>query len=107
MVENIEWLAGPGSLPSPAQLEAQIGTGTDCTQLWIQDGCGHPPALQPEHVAVIKEFWSGGRGLMILNDNDPCFADTNIITKELVKLEVFGNFDVTADDLVTTTMPLY
>lgn len=77
------WINEP---PTPAVLKE--GLDKSC-QLWVVSS--NIPKLSDEHIAIIKEFFDSGRGVYILGDNQPYYADANRIGKALIGVEMEGN----------------
>ncbi|RKH59111.1 hypothetical protein [Corallococcus llansteffanensis] len=72
--------------PSPKELRK--GLQKAC-QLWIiADATRH---LTPEHVTVIKEFFDAGHGVYIWGDNEPYYADANVVGEALLGTSMQGN----------------
>ncbi len=61
------------------QLRAELRS---TCQFWLISGCS--PSMSAEHIAVIKEFFDSGRGVYIFGDNDPYFADANLVSQACV-----------------------
>ncbi len=77
------WIDAP---PSPRELEEKLGKAT---QLWIISGADR--RLTDEHVAVIKRFFDAGHGVYIWGDNQPYYADANVVGKALLGVEMHGD----------------
>lgn len=58
-------------------------------QLWIISDSYSK--LSAQHVKAIKDFFDGGKGVYIWGDNQPYYADANIVAKALIGLEMKGN----------------
>lgn len=58
-------------------------------QLWIISGsyC----FIKDEYLEVIKTFFDSGKGVYIWGDNDPYYADANVVSKKLFGAEMKGN----------------
>lgn len=79
-------LSGPTAW-SGQQLSASLA---DAAELWvISDSCVR---LTADAVDVIEDFFRSGRGVYIWGDNDPYFADANVILRRLFGVAMFGNF---------------
>jgi hypothetical protein len=77
------WVNAP---PPPAELEEKL---KKASQLWIISSSDR--RLTDEHVAVIKRFFDSGRGVYIWGDNEPYYADANVVGKALLGVEMRGN----------------
>ena len=77
------WVNQP---PPPAELEEKL---KKASQLWIISNSDR--RLNDEHVAVIKRFFDSGRGLYIWGDNEPYYADANVVGRALLGVEMRGN----------------
>lgn len=74
------------AMATPEELKAKL---KDACQLWVlSDGKVH---LTPRHRAVIRAYYEGGGGLYIWGDNDPLYADSNEITRELLGVTMSGD----------------
>lgn len=73
---------------APDIKEFKEGLDKAC-QLWIISDSYSK--LSEEHVKAIKEFFDGGKGVYIWGDNQPYYADANIVAKALIGLEMKGN----------------
>ncbi len=58
-------------------------------QLWIISSSYS--CLKEEHLDVIKNFFDSGKGVYIWGDNEPYYADANIVSKKLFGAEMKGN----------------
>jgi hypothetical protein len=58
-------------------------------QLWVVSS--HVPKLSDEHIAIIKAFFDSGRGVYILGDNAPFYADANRLGEALIGANMQGN----------------
>jgi len=72
--------------PSPADLEKGLAKAS---QLWLISS--ESRMLTPEHVAVIKKFWEAGHGVYIWGDNEPYYADANVLAEALFGTTMQGN----------------
>lgn len=67
------------TVPTPAELERGLEKSS---QLWIiADSTRH---LSDEHVRVIKKFFDAGHGVYIWGDNQPYYADANVVASALL-----------------------
>ena len=83
------------NLLSPKELRTCLDD--DRTQLWIvSDSTLH---FSQEHYSLIYDHFNKGRGLYIWSDNDPFFADSNIILSRLFNTEMSG--DYTGDQVLS------
>jgi hypothetical protein len=72
--------------PSPAELEKGLAKAS---QLWVI--ASERQMLTPEHVAVIKRFFDAGHGVYIWGDNEPYYADANVLAQALFGTTMEGN----------------
>jgi hypothetical protein len=72
--------------PSPAELEAGLAKAS---QLWVI--ASDQQMLTPEHVAVIKRYWEAGHGVYIWGDNQPYYADANVLAEALFGARMEGD----------------
>jgi hypothetical protein len=72
---SLERRTAPGK---PADLRRWLA---DAHQLWVI--ATDKPVFAPEHVNVIREFWQRGGALYIWGDNEPYYADANVLLKAL------------------------
>jgi hypothetical protein len=77
------WINAP---PSPEELREKLKLAC---QLWIISNSDR--RLSDDHVKVIKEFFDSGKGVYIWGDNDPYYADANVVGKALLGVEMKGN----------------
>jgi hypothetical protein len=77
------WINEP---PTPEALRE--GLEKSC-QLWVISS--NIPKLSEEHISIIKEFFESGRGVYILGDNEPFYADANRLGKALIGATMKGN----------------
>jgi hypothetical protein len=77
------WLNAP---PPAKELREKL---KQASQLWIISS--NTRMLTDEHVAVIKDFFDSGRGVYIWGDNEPYYADANVVGKALLGVEMHGN----------------
>jgi hypothetical protein len=73
---------------APDIIEFKEGLDKAC-QLWIISDSYSK--LSDQHVKAIKEFFDGGKGVYIWGDNQPYYADANIVAKALIGVEMQGN----------------
>ena len=59
-------------------------------QLWFF--CGPSSQLTPDDLLAIDAFVKAGKGLYIVADNDPLFAEANLIGNRLFGVSVQGNY---------------
>lgn len=103
------WINNP---PSPEELKSSL---EKACQLWIISDSYRK--LTPEHLAVIKDFFETGKGLYIMGDNNPYYADANYVSEYIFGVKMYGdlpgnevvglnnsgkNIGVTPGHLVTT-----
>ena len=74
------------SPPSPENLRLELG---NACQIWVISSTSR--LLNEQHLQVIKEFFERGRGVYIWGDNDPFFADANVLGKALLGVEMRGD----------------
>jgi hypothetical protein len=72
--------------PSVAELNEALKKST---QLWVISDTS--PKLSKAHIAVIKEFFDAGHGVYIWGDNDPYYADANVLARSLIGASMSGN----------------
>lgn len=77
------WMNSP---PPPQELKAALKKSC---QLWIIAAADR--RLTDEHVKIIKEFFDSGRGVYIWGDNEPYYADANVVGRALLGAEMLGN----------------
>lgn len=80
-------------VPTPQDLEAAL---TRSSQLWLISSS--TPMLTPAHIAVIKKYFDEGHGVYIWGDNQPYYADANLVAKALLASDMTG--DVMGDKVV-------
>jgi hypothetical protein len=73
---------------APDVKEFKKGLDKAC-QLWIISDSYSK--LSAEHVEAIKAFFDSGKGVYIWGDNQPYYADANIVAKALIGVEMQGN----------------
>jgi hypothetical protein len=66
------------------------------TQLWYVSG--ETPTLSPQQVQMIVKYVHDGNGLAIWADNEPFYADANLLAKPLIGTRFSGNRD--ADEVM-------
>lgn len=72
--------------PTPAELEKGLAKAS---QLWVI--ASDRRMLTPEHVAVIKRYWEAGHGVYIWGDNQPYYADANVLAQALFGASMEGD----------------
>lgn len=72
--------------PTPAELEEALKKSV---QLWVVSGTTRQ--LTDEHIRIIKRYFDAGHGVYIWGDNDPYYADANVLAKALFDTEMSGN----------------
>jgi len=72
--------------PPPSELSKALEKSS---QLWIISGSSNQ--LTPEHVTVIKQFFEAGHGVYIWGDNDPYYADANVVAEALLGTQMHGD----------------
>lgn len=77
------WLNEP---PSPEELEKKL---EKACQLWIISS--NVRKLSDAHIKVIKKFFDSGKGVYIWGDNDPYYADANVVAEALLGVSMSGN----------------
>lgn len=75
-----------GAAPSPKELKEKL---EKACQLWIISDAS--PRLTPEHLEVIKDFFDKGHGVYIWGDNQPYYADANLVGQALLGTTMEGN----------------
>ena len=77
------WIGKP---PSPKELEKALEKSCE---LWVI--AGDQRQLTDEHVAIIKKYFEAGHGVYILGDNEPYYADANVLGKALLGVSMSGD----------------
>lgn len=77
------WIGAP---PSPKELEKALAKSC---QLWVIAGAER--RLTDEHVAIIKKYFEAGHGVYILGDNEPYYADANVLGQALLGVSMSGD----------------
>ncbi|MDP2339468.1 MAG: hypothetical protein Q8O67_00810 [Deltaproteobacteria bacterium] len=72
--------------PSPEELEEKL---KKANQLWIISDA--TPRLNDKHIAVIKRYFDAGHGVYIWGDNQPYYADANVLGKALLGVQMTGD----------------
>ena len=72
--------------PTPAELEQALAKSCE---LWLISG--DHQMLTDEHVKVIKKFFDAGHGVYIWGDNQPYYADANLVARALFDTEMLGD----------------
>jgi hypothetical protein len=80
---TFRWIRNP---PSPEELAKSLEKSS---QLWLISGSSN--LLSPAHVAVIKKFFDDGHGVYIWGDNEPYYADANVVAQALLGTQMHGN----------------
>ena len=80
--EVLRWTAWPAADELKRALEG-------CCQCWVISGCTQ--TVTKAHVDVLRDFFKQGRGLYIWGDNDPYYADANVLTQALFGAKMSGN----------------
>lgn len=75
-----------GTPPSADQLKKDL---KKACQIWVISD--KYPKLNEDHLKVIKDFFSAGKGVYIWGDNDPYYADANQLATYLIGAEMQGN----------------
>ncbi len=83
--------------PTPKALKEALKKSC---QLWLISG--RTQYLNDKHVAIIKEFFESGKGVYIWGDNQPYYADANLVSQALIGIKMSGN--VTGDQTVNLQM---
>lgn len=73
-------------LPDFNQMKNQLN---DASQFWLISGADL--SLTGSYVNLIKEFFEQGHGIYIWGDNDPWYADANIVISNLFHIKIHGN----------------
>jgi hypothetical protein len=73
-------------VPSAKELEKAL---EKASQLWVI--ASDKQFLTADHVKVIKKFWEAGHGLYIWGDNQPYYADANVLGKALFGTTMDGD----------------
>ena len=75
-------------MPKPEDLEKALEKSC---QLWLISTS--TPMLTEAHIKVIKRFFDAGHGVYIWGDNEPYYADANILAKALLGTTMDGNLE--------------
>ncbi|GIF23111.1 uncharacterized protein YegL [Actinoplanes tereljensis] len=59
------------------------------TQLWFLSGA--VPTVSPQQIQMISDYVAAGNGLAIWADNEPFYADANLLAKALIETGFSGN----------------
>ncbi|MBN2891279.1 MAG: hypothetical protein JXL97_05385 [Bacteroidales bacterium] len=78
------WMNAP---PSPEELKEALDKACE---FWLISS--YTQMLTPEHVAVIKDFFDAGHGVYIWGDNDPFYADANLVADALFGGQMLGDY---------------
>ncbi|MFT3696773.1 MAG: hypothetical protein QM831_26765 [Kofleriaceae bacterium] len=73
-------------VPTPEDLEAALKKSS---QLWLISGSS--AMLTKKHIAVIKKYFDEGHGVYIWGDNEPYYADANLVAQALLGSDMTGN----------------
>ena len=79
--------------PTPLELEVSL---KNASQLWIISS--NTAKLSSAHLNVISSFYTSGKGLYIWGDNDPYYADANLLSSKIFASSLSGNS--TGDQIV-------
>lgn len=82
---NVRRWAG-AETPLLEDLERELATAN---QLWIISA--NDSWLPPAHIEVIRNFFEDGHGVYIWGDNEPFYADANLIANALIGTSMNGN----------------
>lgn len=74
-------------VPTTKQLAEALGKAN---QFWLIAGC-QGQELEQEHANLIKKFFDSGHGVYIWGDNDPCYADANLVARTLFDSGMTGD----------------
>lgn len=72
--------------PSPEELEEALGKSV---QLWVISGTTRQ--LTDAHVKIIERYFDQGHGVYIWGDNDPYYADANVLAQALFGAQMLGD----------------
>jgi len=72
--------------PNPKELEETL---KKASQLWIISD--QEKKLNDAHLQVIKAFFDSGKGIYILGDNEPYYADANYLVESFFGTKMLGN----------------
>lgn len=61
----------------------------DAAELWIISDTS--PHLTSDALDVVEDFFHSGRGVYIWGDNEPYYADANLLLQRLFGIRMFGN----------------
>jgi len=87
----IHWKDNP---PSIKEFESEL---SKTSQLWIISS--NINKLNVDYIKVIKNYFESGKGLYIWGDNDPYYADANLVLENLFNSRMSGN--IFGDKVVT------
>jgi len=71
---------------SPRQLREKLRS---CCQLWVISN--RVACINNDHLEVIQDFYDSCGGLYIFGDNDPYYADANLISQKIFGVKMSGN----------------
>jgi uncharacterized protein YegL len=75
--------------PSPSECSLDARLLADYSQLWFVSGA--TPTLSEQQVQMIVNYVRNGNGLAIWADNEPLFADANLLARALTGSSFSGN----------------
>lgn len=75
--------------PSQGRCSLSQNQLSDYSQLWYVSD--RTPTLDAQQVGMIERYVKDGNGLLIWADNDPYFADANLIAKKTIGTRFSGN----------------
>jgi hypothetical protein len=75
--------------PRPGICDLDTVLLSNYTQLWFVSD--RVKTLRDQHLRVIEDFVKAGNGLLIWADNDPFFADANLLAKHFIGTRFSGN----------------
>lgn len=75
------------TIPSAKELQRAISGNN--TQLWV---ISHKISyMNGEHLRIIRDYYESGHGVYIWGDNDPYYADANLLLESIFGLKMHGN----------------
>lgn len=75
------------TMPSPLFLKQLLSY--ENSQLWI---ISHKkPYMNDKHIEIIHEYFNSGHGVYVWGDNDPYYADANVLLERMFNTEMYGN----------------
>jgi uncharacterized protein YegL len=72
--------------PPPSELAQALERSS---QLWVISDC--VPKLTQRHIELIHTFFASGRGVYLWGDNEPYYADANLVAQALFGGALHGN----------------